>query len=213
MGILKGPLTGSTGSAWDMTLGSWKGLKIFKGKRKKGLTNPSDSVLQHQSAIRQLVAIGQSLTVVFRRSFKQYDSTSGTWGAYIKENINANFDYASPPAADINMNGLFLAKGVMAPTHMTTQVADDSANTVVVTYPTTLNAGQDATDKLQMIIWNETQNYWRTYNNVAARSAGTATISDTTMLTADNIIIYTWFESQIDLTNETNTSYEITVVA
>lgn len=213
MGQLKGPLSGSTGSAWDLTLTTWKSLKVFKGKRKKGQSNPSPAFLAHQSAMSQLVAFGQSLTTVFRRSFKQYDGTTGTWAAWIKENISTAFDYSIPPTAVIDYDTVLVAKGVMAQTELATQVADDSLNTIVVTYPTTVNAGQNATDKLQMVVYNTTQNYKRAFSDIAARSAGTASVPDTTMVAGDGLILYAWFESQIDLTNETSIHYEVIVVS
>lgn len=155
MGLLKGPLYGSTGSAWDMTLTTWKDLKVFKGKRKKGLTNPSQSVLDHQTAMRQLVAIGQVLKSGLNTAFAQYNSTIGGWAAFMKYNLTTAFDYTDP-LIPLDTSTFRPSKGFMTPMPVKiATVADASAKTITVTTDaSSLDDTQLSSDIQAIVVFN-----------------------------------------------------------
>ncbi len=221
MGQLKGPLSGSTGSAWDLTLTTWKGEKIFKGKRKKGMLNPSDSVIAHQSSLRQTVAFGQKIFGDIQTGFAQYRSTIGQWAAYLKANLKFAFDYSSLPAATFVPADFAVSKGLMTPTAFAAPpVADNSAATISVTWPTAIaDDTQLASDVVRLIAYNVTQEKLTALSGSAARSAGALAPSTPVgfMTTGDTVVVYMYFygaplqPNENTESNSINTS--VTVVA
>lgn len=208
MGKLKGPLFGSTGSAWDMTLGTWNNIKIFKGKRKKGLTNASPEVLAHQSAMAQAVAVGQKILGLIRTTYQAYKGTSGTWGAYLKDALDNGFDYSVPGVATLQGSAYVVGKGQMTPTTPLTAAGDISANTLIMTWPTTVSDDtQASTDKFYAVVYNVDQQVWNSHLTSIARSTGTATFTlPLGTIVTDNVLTYSGFYSDLGDTAGTNSS-------
>lgn len=183
-------------SAANLTFSKWKQETTGRQKRGKGLTNASQSVIDHQTAMAMTVDQWPSFAAIVKIGYKQSNSTIGNYAAWIRDTMNLAWNFSSPGSPVLSPALIPVAKGSIPPTPMSTTIADQSANTIVVTYPATAGYGQATTDKLYVYAFNEDtgDNY---FNTAAAfdRAAGTATFATPSgFLTAgDNVTIVTFF--------------------
>lgn len=190
--VTQNPLIGrAKNKAGGMVFTTWKGKNIIKTKPLTVAQPPSDTRSMQQSIIRQLVALGRPILTLIRKAFKEVSTGSTEWASYIKYNADEAFDTTSPPTAALIANRMSFAKGTL----INPSDLGNSFTLRVGTITWTDNSsasGNSATDQLNVIAITDTGEL-QFFNEIAVRSAETATFTLTGLTTVADFSIYGFF--------------------
>lgn len=209
MGVIKqGILGGFSGKVANVVGSSWKGIAVLKSLP-LSVANPKTAAQEEQRGKMRMVveAARVLLAPVIQPFWNPFAQRMSGYNRFVSQNIDA-YDETSlaSPANFYSQRGSLLGSPI------TSVAADDSSNTIIVTW--TNNAGQSdalATDEANIVVYNATKNYWITDIGQAVRSAGTRTIAESTMTTGDQLAVYLGF-SRPDISKVSDSDYEAATV-
>lgn len=210
MGVIKqGILGGFSGKVANVVGSSWKGIAVIKSLP-LSVANPNTAGQQAQrGAMTQIVIASRLLLASLLQPYwNPFAQKMSGYNAFVKENIET-----FSTAGFVTFADFFSTRGSLLNVTVSTAVADDSDNTVTVSW--TDNSGTAdalATDEAVIVYYNSTQDYWVVDTGNAIRSAGTIVIADTVAVAADTLKVYTSM-SRPDISKVSDSTYNAVTVA
>lgn len=200
-------LYGASGSFEELTIKKWKKLRVAAHKASGNLTNITQRYRDQQTAMRLAVALFKQVAAVVYQGWKESKSFPGEYAAFVSYILKNAISFMTPGSPTLTYASIRVAKGSMPATPIATATADVSDNAIIVTFATTAGYKQASTDKINLAIYNVTQQKWLLDTTGAARSAGTRTITPPAgfLVAADVLAIHTTFVGQPS-TDTANTS-------
>lgn len=212
MSIVQNPLIGRARQKLGGTVfTTWKGINVIKGKPLTVANPRTDAQTMRRSAMTQMVAIGRSISAAINFGFKEQAVRKSQFNAFVGYGLRNAFDYSAPPVATLEESDLLFSQGTVAKTDTTSIVADQSANTLTVNWPTTADLpGQSANDLLVVVMQATNTLNWLSFFPGTARSVGTAIINVPAgeILVGDPVHVYTFFYNATSRKSSDNT-YEV----
>jgi hypothetical protein len=147
--------------------------------------------------------------------FKELAIKKSEFNAFVSANIMTATVPNAPDPAAITYADLIVSKGSLGETELSSIVADVSEGDIVLTWPTTTTgAGQASTDRAYAVLVNTTTGGVQECLSIAARSAGTFSVTPSSSLgfTAGNVIRAFFFFSRLDGTKSSNSTTTTTTV-
>lgn len=210
MGVIKqGILGGFSGKVANVVGSSWKGIAVLKSLP-LSVANPQTAGQQAQrGAMTTIVAASRLLLAALLQPYwNPFAQRMSGYNAFVQENIATFTTAGFTTFADF-----FSTRGSLLNVIVTTAVADDSDNTVTISW--TDNSGTAdalATDEAVITYYNADQDYWVVDAGSAIRSAATIIISDTIAVSGDVIHNYTSM-SRPDISKVSDSTYNSITVA
>ena len=205
----------ASGNVGNAVFSTWKGIDVLKEKPISVANPNSDNQQMRRSAMSQVVSIFRQAASAVRAGYKKLAIQMSEFNAFSSEALRFAFDYSAPPVATLNAEDLLISKGTIATTPISTVVADVSATTVLVTYPTTTpEPGMSASDQAIIVAYNETLDDWTGASTSDLRSAGTADIPmPGTWVAGNNIRVWLGFYNPLSQESSDSVNTTGTVVA
>jgi len=180
--INQGILGGISGKVGPVVGGSWKGINYVRSMP-TSVSNPNTVPQQNQRAkFKGAVSMAQALLGAIVQVFWN-PIASGMSG--FNRFLSKNVDFFSAAGVLDYPNALPMT-GTLLPAPITSLVADASLNTVVAGYTNNGGVGNAlGTDTMALIVYNETQEYWKSVTTGSLRSTGTVSLADDLMQIGD----------------------------
>jgi hypothetical protein len=210
MGVIKqGILGGFSGRVANIVGSSWKGIAVIKS-RPLSVANPNTAGQQLQRGkMRQIVADARILLAALIQPFwNPFAQGESGYNSFVSENI-ASYDAngISVPA------DMYMARGSLLGVPDATGAASAAGNDVDITW--TDNSGQAdalATDEVEVVYYNSTQDYWVVDTGNAVRSAAALNIVDNLVAQNDDLYVYI-FASRPDRSKVSDSVYDNVIAA
>jgi hypothetical protein len=210
MGRLKqGILGGVSGKVGAVVGTSWKGIAVIKAMPLSVANPRTAGQIAQRGKMANCVAFSRALLgSVIKPLNDRFAVKQSGYNAFVSRNIDLFADfYPSPPA------NLRLAVGKMVAVDPSSVVADESSNSVVVNWPTTLpDAFAQASDKAYIVVYSDETGVAGISAASVIRSAGTATIAGFDGVVEGGTIRAWLCFLRADGTVVSNTGYKATVV-
>lgn len=147
MSITQNTLIGRTRqSIGGATFSTWKGLNVLKSKPITVANPRTAAQIAQRGKLAAAVLLYRLASFLFDVGFKELAIHMSAYNAFVSTNIR-NEAISSDPNQPIDAPANFqTGKGSLYPVPITTAVADNSANTVTITYPATVIADQLGSD-------------------------------------------------------------------
>lgn len=194
---LIGKASGSVGNA---TFSSWKGINVLKEKATT-VANPNTIPQQNQRVgFALFVEVFRKIPTVVRLGFKKLAVKQSEFNAFIAANVPNALNFGVPGSPVIDAGDVFISKGTLAGTVITSILADRSNNSILIAFPIGITGpGQSLTDLSLGAVYNSTRNDWAASPATEVRSAGTCTIvMPAIWAVADVVTGYLGFANQLD---------------
>jgi hypothetical protein len=192
-------LKGLKGSIWNITFRNVFGETVAQGKRAKGMSNPSDQVIQSQAAAGFLWAYFRKFANNIRFGWQMLGDHKTPSGAFFSENYQAALGGSGAPLITPAYEDIIITRGLVTATQfLTGPVADASLATVAFTMATgTADVSQDAADDTVVLIYNITQDRVAVGAVGSRAGLGAASISCPAgfLVVADDIVVHTYQNS------------------
>lgn len=167
--LSQGILGGISGKIGNLVGSSWKGIAVIKTKALSVANPRTAGQIAQRDAMSSIVAFATVvLATIIKPLNDRFAQGMSGFNLFVSRNI-AFFDGTGL----VNWASLTISKGKMVAVMPSGLVADKSLGTAVVSYPTTLpdNYSQ-ATDKVYLLVYNDTQGTLSANGGGAVRSAG-----------------------------------------
>lgn len=210
MGVIKqGILGGFSGKVANVVGSSWKGIAVLKSLPLSVANPKTAGQVAQRGAMTSIVAASRLLLASLLQPYwNPFSQKMSGYNAFVKENIDT---FAT--AGFVTFADFFSTRGSLLNVIVSSAVADDSDNTVTVSW--TDNSGTAdalATDEAVVTYYNDTQDYWVVDAGNAIRSAGTLIIADTVAVAADELKVYTSM-SRPDISKVSDSTYNAVTVS
>lgn len=199
--IKRGILGGFSNKIGNVVGTSWKGIAVMKSLP-LSVANPRTlAQLNQRGRFANLSSMGSSiLAPIIKPLWDRFAQQESGFNEFMRTNMEAMDEAGNP-----DIETFQISKGKMNAVNPTTVVADASASTVVVTWPTTLtDAYADPTDLAYIAVWNHNGTVLRGFGGTVPRSAGTATVSVPSMIAGEPTDVFLAFK-RVDGTVVSNT--------
>lgn len=198
------------------TFTTYKGLNVLKNKP-FSVANPQTAGQRAQrNAMKLMVALYRLLKPFFNVGFKQAVNPLSPYNYFVQQNISTAIDKTDPDAVFIVYEDLKVAKGSLPITNISTAVADQSLDNVVITWSTALSSPDFSnTDKAYAAVYSKASQEWLAVSAGSVnRSVGTLTIAGGgQVLAGDDYQVYLFFLSSVDGSVSDSVDMEVTAIA
>lgn len=188
--ILSGILGGFSGKIGGVIGGSWKGIDYMRS-RPTSVANPNTVGQQGQRAkfSGSVIWAQQLLGSIIQVLWNPISARMSGYNYFMSKNIE-NFSTGGVPVyADIKTS-----IGVLLPIASFTATADASTDNISLLWTDNGGTGNAlGADLSNIVVYNETQDYFKTYVGAGTRNGAGQVCSDTDMVTADVLHIYVSF--------------------
>lgn len=195
-------LWGADGTAANMTAGNIRGVQFFKGKRKKGQSNPSTEYTESQWIASILWPLYRGNRSFINLLWQLKETKETTANAWFKENYGHLVgNYPTPPDTG-DLTNFKAARGVITTTSIGSVTADLSVGTVAFAMSTAIaDETQDSTDLLHLSVYNVEKATWSYKTPVARSTVGAVSVAlPAGTEVGDHVVLYTAFEGGNPLT-------------
>jgi hypothetical protein len=201
-------------SAGNITFTKWKSKNVFKQKADIVANPRTDAQVLNRLRFSFLTLLASALTPIIKFAFGEMATDMSEFNAFQSANKGDVVTATLPDTIEVDFERLTISKGSLANTEMSSVVADESADTIVLTYPTTIVANQSANDCIAIAVLNESKNVLVATASSTPRSAGTITINDANLpAVGDKIHVYTFFIDPVTKKCSDSQYSEVTIVA
>jgi predicted metalloprotease len=191
--LLFGRMSGKIGG---LVTSTWKGINVVKGKPLTVANPKTDAQIQIRSAMTQTVAIARQTLGAIDIGYAEQAVGKSPYNAFTSNTIKSSFDYGILPIASLVPLGVKMSKGTIATMETSVDTIVGGTQTLTLDWVSTpLQPGQSASDKLVVVIYNETEDTWFQAFPAVIRSAATAVIvfPATSFSAAQTIDVYSFF--------------------
>ena len=214
MAVVQNPIIGrARGQAGGMVFTTQFGRNVLKSKALSVANPKTDKQLGRRAAMTQTVALYRSIAPVVQAGFRSKAIGMSAYNAFSSFNIKQAYSFeASGKEIQIPAKSK-VSVGTIKKESKTASTQAAAAKDVVVTFPTTFaGAGQSASDKVAVVVVNETKGETAFSFGKAIRSEGTSTVTMPSNLTAEDVLhIYLGFIRD-DGTDASDSTYSTEIV-
>lgn len=211
MGVLKqGILGGFANKVGNVVGTSWKGIPVIKA-RPLSVANPNTAgQITNRTAFALASKIGSQILGDWIKPY--WDRFSAKMSGY-NSWVKANVQYMADGVID-DYSLLIMSNGKLSPATTFGLSADASDNSITISQSSTnINQFSATSDVMSLLIYNETQDYWRSYLTAGYRSDTSIPVGDSRMVAGD--LLHGWVSfRRADGTYVSPSTYaNVTVVA
>lgn len=201
--IRRGILGGFSNKIGNIVGTSWKGIAVMKSLPLSVANPRTTAQVTQRSRFTTASKFGSILLAdIVKPLWDRFAQEESGFNAFVQTNQAIMSDGL------IDSTDIFvISKGKMSAVEPTGANFTSPADTIVITWPTTLpDQYAAATDRAYVVVYAEGEYLVKGYASVAARSAGTATVTFSTTLEPPLIHVYLAFK-RVDGTVVSNTGY------
>lgn len=213
--IVQNTLIGrSKQSIGNATFTTWKGKNVLKSKPITVENPRTDGQVTQRLRMSAIVGLYRQISGAIQLGFKEQAVGKSEYNAFVSENIINGTSVTLPSTVTIVWSQILVAMGTIASTIMSAVVADKSSGNTTFTWSSAvLQPGQSLTDKLNVVIYNVTQNYFNIGIDIGDRADNTALLGDLVMNTGDTLEVYYFFTKADGSKSSDSEHIQVTVVA
>lgn len=179
MAIVSNTLIGkSSGSVGGTTFSSWKGKNVLKAKPVSVANPKTNKQMAQRASLAAAVAFYRQASTVLNLGFKGLASGKSAYNAFASQAVKNAWSYNDSATPAYDPSELKISSGSIAQTKLTSKEIEIPAKAVVVSYPKTVQgAGQSLTDRLLIVVQNQTKGIVEGFVTNKTRNDETATVN------------------------------------
>lgn len=179
MAIVSNTLIGkSSGSVGGTTFSSWKGKNVLKAKPVSVANPKTDKQLAQRASLAGAVAFYRQAATVLNLGFKGLATGKSAYNAFASQAVKNAWSYNNSATPVYDPSNLKISSGSIASTVMSASEMQIPAKSKVLTFPKTVQgAGQSLTDRVLVVLENETKGTVEGFVTNATRNDGTVSVT------------------------------------